>query len=86
MLGDFHLLDHLTQGGTITGTIFTNDSNLLGALGLSIKKKRVNNAVSVHFRMDYKVAIPFCCCCWCVRHGKDSPAVFCARGNEININ
>jgi len=40
VLGDFHLLDHLTQGGTITGTIFTNDSNLLGALGLSIKKKR----------------------------------------------
>ena len=33
VLGDFHLLDHLTQGGTITGTIFTNDSNLLGALG-----------------------------------------------------
>jgi len=36
VLGDFHLLDHLTEGGTITGTIFTNDSNLLGALGLSI--------------------------------------------------
>lgn len=34
VLRDFHLLDHLTQRGTITGTIFTNDSNLLGALGL----------------------------------------------------
>lgn len=34
VLGDFDLLHHLTQGGTIAGTIFTNDSNLLRALGL----------------------------------------------------
>lgn len=39
VLGDFHLLDHLTQRGTITGTIFTNDSNLLGALGLQTNTK-----------------------------------------------
>lgn len=39
VLRDFHLLDHLTQRGTITGTIFTNDSNLLGALGLRTKTK-----------------------------------------------
>lgn len=34
VLGDFDLLHHLTQGSTITGTIFTGDSDLLGALCL----------------------------------------------------
>lgn len=35
VLGDFHFLHHLTQGGTISGTIFTDDSDFPGALGLS---------------------------------------------------
>lgn len=35
VLGDFHLFDHFPQGGTVTGTIFAGDSNLLRALGLS---------------------------------------------------
>jgi len=35
VLRDFHLLDHLPERGTITGAIFTGDSNLLCTLGLS---------------------------------------------------
>lgn len=34
VLGDFDLLHHLTQRGSVTGTIFTDDSDLLRALGL----------------------------------------------------
>lgn len=34
VLGDFDLLHHLTQRSTITGTILSDDSDLLGALGL----------------------------------------------------
>lgn len=33
VLGDFHLLHLLTQGGTVSGTIFTRDTDLLSALG-----------------------------------------------------
>merc|ERR1719260_499329 len=33
MLRNFHLLDSLPQRGTIPGTIFTGDSDLLGTLG-----------------------------------------------------
>jgi hypothetical protein len=36
MLSDFHLLHGLSERGTITGTIFTGDSDLLSALGLII--------------------------------------------------
>ena len=32
VLGDFHLLDSLPQAGTITGTILSGDSDLLGSL------------------------------------------------------
>ena len=39
MLGDFHLLDGFTQGGTIAGTIFTNNSNLLCPLCLEQNKQ-----------------------------------------------
>ena len=34
MLRDLHLLDGLTEGGTVTGTVLADDSDLLGALGL----------------------------------------------------
>jgi len=34
VLRDFHLLDHLPERGTITGAIFTGDSNLLSTLSL----------------------------------------------------
>merc|ERR1712054_561647 len=33
VLSDFHLLHLLTQGGTVTGTIFTGNTDLLCALG-----------------------------------------------------
>uniref|UniRef100_A0A182KIQ7 Uncharacterized protein n=1 Tax=Anopheles christyi TaxID=43041 RepID=A0A182KIQ7_9DIPT len=34
VLGDFHLLHHLTQRSTISGTVFTDDSDFPGTLGL----------------------------------------------------
>jgi hypothetical protein len=37
MLGYFHLFNHLPQRRTITGPIFTGDSNLLGSLRLERK-------------------------------------------------
>jgi hypothetical protein len=40
VLGDFDLLHHLTEGSTITGTVFTDDSNLLGTLGLKAEGKQ----------------------------------------------
>lgn len=33
VLGDFHLLDLLTERGTITGSVLAGDADLLGALG-----------------------------------------------------
>ena len=36
MLSDFHLLYGLSERGTITGTVFTGDSDLLSALGLIV--------------------------------------------------
>lgn len=33
VLGDFHLLHHLTEGSTITGTVLSDDAGLLGTLG-----------------------------------------------------
>ena len=35
MLRDFHLFDLLTQGGTITSTVFTGDADFLGAFRLA---------------------------------------------------
>lgn len=40
VLGDFHLLDLLTERGTITDTVFTNNSDLLSALSLLNRKLR----------------------------------------------
>jgi hypothetical protein len=34
VLCDLHLLDRLTEGGTIPGTVLPDNSNLLGPLGL----------------------------------------------------
>lgn len=34
VLRDFDLLDHLTQGGSISGAVLSNDSDLLCTLGL----------------------------------------------------
>jgi hypothetical protein len=36
MLSDFHLLDDLSQGGTISGTVFTANSDLLSMLSLFV--------------------------------------------------
>ena len=37
VLGDFHLLDGLPQGGAVTGAVFADNADLLGTLGLEIK-------------------------------------------------
>lgn len=34
VLGDFHLLDLLTEGRTVAGAVLAHNSNLLGALRL----------------------------------------------------
>jgi len=33
VLGDFHLLDNLSEGRSVAGSVFTGDTDLLGALG-----------------------------------------------------
>lgn len=38
MLGNFNLLDLLTNGATVTGTVLTDDSDLFGVLGLQYNK------------------------------------------------
>lgn len=37
MLGDFNLLDLLTQGSTVTGSVLADNADFLGALGLRRK-------------------------------------------------
>ena len=36
VLGDFNLLDDLTEGGTVTGAVFPADADFLGALTLCV--------------------------------------------------
>lgn len=45
VLGDFHLLDGLPEGGTVTGTVFTGDTDLLCSLGLK-KESKVSGCAS----------------------------------------
>jgi hypothetical protein len=40
VLGDFHLLDDLSQGTTITGSIFTANASLLGVSLIDQRKAR----------------------------------------------
>jgi hypothetical protein len=40
VLRDFDLLDHLTQGGTVTGAVFPTDSYLLSTLTLHSEKSK----------------------------------------------
>ena len=37
MLGDLHLLDDLTKGGTISGSVLSANADLLGVVALLIK-------------------------------------------------
>lgn len=37
MLGDFHLLDDLTEGSTVSGTILSANADLLGVVSLQSK-------------------------------------------------
>ena len=39
VLGNFYLLHLLTERGTITGSVLSDDSNLLGALGLKRREE-----------------------------------------------
>lgn len=36
MLGDFHFLHHFTKRGSVTGTILSDNSDLLGTFSLGI--------------------------------------------------
>lgn len=42
MLGDFHLLHHFTKRSSVTSTILSDNSDLLGALGLEIGRDKLN--------------------------------------------
>lgn len=39
MLGDFNLLDNLTERSTVAGTVLTNNADLLSALSLEDRDK-----------------------------------------------
>lgn len=55
VLGDFHLLDHLTEGSTITGSIFTGDSDLLRAFGLKYGNVKIISLMyPTHFSYKYQ--------------------------------
>ena len=41
MLGNLHLLDNLTQGGTITGAVLAHNTSLLGVLSLNIDNSKI---------------------------------------------
>lgn len=45
VLGDFHLLDGLTERSTVTGTVLSGDSDLLCALGLGLVGSRGRNGM-----------------------------------------
>ena len=47
VLSDFHLFDGFTEGSTITGSIFTNNSDLLGAFSLE-NLTRENFKIQIH--------------------------------------
>ena len=47
VLSDFHLFDGFTEGSTITGSIFTNNSDLLGAFSLE-NLTRENFKTQIH--------------------------------------
>jgi hypothetical protein len=46
VLSDFHLLDHLSQGSTITGTVLAGDADFLCALGHFDVDRRSSSIVS----------------------------------------
>lgn len=53
VLGDFHLFDGFTEGSTITGSIFTDDSDLLGAFSLeNMTRENFNHKFSTNFILD----------------------------------
>ena len=47
VLRDFHLFDLLTQGGTITSTVFTGDADFLGAFCLVNWQSILRSSVDV---------------------------------------
>ena len=57
VLSDFHLFDGFTEGSTITGSIFTNNSDLLGAFSLeNLTRENFKTQIyhKCHSRSDLK--------------------------------
>lgn len=48
VLSDFHFLDLLAHGSTITSTVFTNDSDFLCSFGLGKRTKRMRECHPMH--------------------------------------
>ena len=57
VLCDFHLLDGFTEGSTVTGSIFTDDSDLLGAFGLEKKTNRVRFLLFLQFLTKLSISL-----------------------------
>jgi hypothetical protein len=58
MLGDFHLLDGLSKRSTITGTVFTGDSDLLSTF--SLISKTLNQWLQMDgWFLSWIVVLPF---------------------------
>ena len=61
MLADLHLLDDLSQRGTIAGAILADDAHLLGALGLRVGHK----GREIHFEADSAISPSACDILFC---------------------
>lgn len=70
MLRDFHLLDNLSEGRSVAGSVFTGDTDLLGALGhlglsesqsrtvsVTTENDRTKNYVTMFFRIIFRRTI-----------------------------
>ena len=55
MLRDFHLFDLLTQGGTITSTVFTGDADFLSAFRLVNGPSVPLHSVSIE-KLPFRIA------------------------------
>jgi len=67
VLGDFHLLDLFSEGGTITSTVFTGHTDLCAAVSPDTCCRAEANSLFVRFVMLASLNEEYCgnCGCWC---------------------
>jgi hypothetical protein len=59
MLSNLNLLDNLTEGGTVAGTVLTNNADLLGALALHVQTGRRNGKTVGQWGVEPASAGPY---------------------------